>query len=883
MTLIRPPSPVERLLRPRSVAVLGDAAQGSLARRVLGHLRAGGFRGSVLPVAAGPAADGDAPGSADVAALPAAPDLAVIDLPGPELGPALAALAARGAGAAVLLGEAPAPDAPLPFLGPGSSGVISPALGLNASLFPRLPAAGGLALVCQDRGLAMAVLDHAAAEGIGFSHVVSLGRNDDLGFTAVLDWLSRDGATRAVLLEVSRIKDRRGFLSAARAVARGRAVVALRTAPDPEPDPAAEVSVPAGLVFGAALRRAGVVDVGGLEELLEAATTLARPRRMRGDRLLVVSASPALGVLAASAAGAAGAVLPAPEPEAAATLGLLLDGQKVANPLAVPPGAPPNRLGEIIACAAGIGGLADAAIAALPGVGGAGEVDAVAVESLVAAHAASPGLPMIAAVPGGAAAEHARSRLAAAGMPAFATIEAAARAAGILIRERRTREAARELPPRTVLAIAPDRETVRRLFARARRAGRLTLTEDEAGAVVNAYGIPTAPARVAADAESAAEAAKALGFPVVLKVRSPDLPHKTDVGGVVLDLETPEAVRRAAEAMAARVARLAPRARCEGFLVQRQIDRAGRQELCLRLARDPLFGAAIGFGRGGTAAGIAADVAAELPPLNRALAAALVGRTRIAPLLAGFRDHPAADLEAIIETLVRVSQLAVDFPDLLEADVNPLVAGESGVMALDAWIRIAPEASQGTGHLAIAPYPAELARRVTLADGRTVTLRPIRPEDADAHAAFFARLSPEDVRFRFFAPIRALSPDQIARMTQIDYDREMAIIATTGAEGAEDAETLGVMRIIRSGDEGEFAIVVRSDAKGSGLGSRLMRAGLDWARAAGIRRVVGDVLAENAPMLAFVRRLGFTVTRSPEDPELMVASIDLDAATPGVG
>jgi acetyltransferase len=460
-------------------------------------------------------------------------------------------------------------------------------------------------------------------------------------------------------------------------------------------------------------------------------------------------------------------------------------------------------------------------------------------------------------------------------MPAFATLEAAARAAGILIRERRTREAARELPPRTVLAVAPDRETARRLLARARRAGRLTLTEDEAGAVLNAYGIPTAPARVAADAESAAEAAKALGFPVVLKVRSPDLPHKTDVGGVVLDLETPEAVRAAAEAMEARVARLAPAARREGFLVQRQIARAGRQELFLRLARDPLFGPAIGFGQGGTAAGIAADVAADLPPLNRALAAALVGRTRIAPLLAGFRDHPAADLEAIHETLVRLSQLAVDFPDVLEADVNPLVAGQSGVMALDAWVRIAPEASGGTRHLAIAPYPAELARRVTLRDGRAVTLRPIRPEDADAHAAFFAKLSPEDVRFRFFAPIRALTPEQIARMTQIDYDREMAIIASSGEDGTEAAETLGVMRIIRSGDEGEFAIVVRSDAKGGGLGSRLMQAGLDWARAAGLRRVAGDVLAENAPMLAFVRRLGFTVTRSRDDPDLMVASIDL--------
>jgi acetyltransferase len=335
-------------------------------------------------------------------------------------------------------------------------------------------------------------------------------------------------------------------------------------------------------------------------------------------------------------------------------------------------------------------------------------------------------------------------------------------------------------------------------------------------------------------------------------------------------------VRLAAQAMAARMAAEAPSARLEGFLVQRQIRRAGARELFIRLGRDRLFGPAISFGQGGTAAGIMADAAADLPPLNRALAEALVARTRVARLLAGFRDHAPADREAIYEALVRLSQLAVDFPDILEADVNPLLAGPAGVIALDAWIAIAPARLAGTGHLAIAPYPAELVQAVTVRDGSSVTLRPIRPEDADAHAAFFAKLTPEDVRLRFFAPIRSLSPEQIARMTQIDYDREMALIASREtAPGL--AETLGVMRIIRTGAEGEFAIVVRSDAKGLGLGSRLIRAGLAWARAAGISRVVGDVLAENAPMLGFVRAHGFTLTRSADDPEVMIAAFDLAA------
>ena len=877
MALIHTASPAERLLRPRSVAVIGERwTEATPERQILANLLAGGFAGPILPVAPGGGVVCGLTAFPAIGALPEPPDLAVVSLPEASVGTALSDLASRGAGVAVLLGPSHASSPPLRVLGPDSAGVISPALGLNASLLPRLPARGSLALVCQDRGCAAAVLDHAEASGIGFSHVVTLGRNDDLGFTAVLDWLSRDAATAAVLLEVSRLKDRRGFLSAARAVARRRSVVALRTAPDPCPDPEAEVSIDPGLVFAAALRRAGVVDVGGLEELFEAATILAQTRRMQGERVLIAAATPALGVLACRAARAAGALPVFREANA--------DAQPASEPCqASGTGSAGENSADRLAAALTPPVPEDAAIAVLTGL----DEEEAAVDALVRAHASAARLPIIAAVPGGPAAERILARLGAAGIPAFATIGSAARAAGILVREFQTRAAARELPPRTVLGVAPDRETVRRIVARARRAGRDTLTEDEAEALLNAYGIPTAPARVATDAESAAEAAAALGFPIVLKIRSPDLPHKTLVGGVVRDLDTASAVRAAAEAMASRVARLAPSARREGFLVQRQIARAGQQELFLRLARDPLFGPAIGFGQGGTTAGIAADVAADLPPLNRALALALVARTRVSAVLAGFRDQPAADREAIYETLVRLAQLAVDFPDVLEADVNPLLAGPGGVLALDAWIkiRIAPEPGAGTTHLAIAPYPEQLVQRVTLRDGQVVTLRPIRPEDADAHAAFFARLTPEDVRLRFFAPIRSLTPEQIARMTQIDYDREMAIIATTedgsaGAEGGAIPETLGVVRIIRTGDEGEFAVVVRSDVKGRGLGTVLMRAGLAWARAVGLRRVVGEVLAENAPMLAFVRSLGFTVERSAEDPELLLASIALAADAP---
>lgn len=875
VSLTHRPSALDRMLAPSSVAVIGDVGSaGSPARIILQNLLTAGFGGSILPVAPGQEAAGGVLAYPDIAALPLAPDLAVVSGDAAVTADALAALAARGAGGAIVTGPLPPGPLPLRCLGAASYGLIAPALGLNASFCPVLPARGGIALVCQTSGFARAVLDHAGGEGLGFSHVVSLGRNDDLGFTAILDALSRDGATRTVLLEVGRIKDRRGFLSAARAVARNRAVIAVRTMPDAAPDDEAEVTIGADLVFTAALRRAGIVDASGLEEMLEAAATLSRPRRMQGDRVLVVSAAGSLGTLAARAVQAAGARLAMPDATEATALSLLLPAPPDGTALVVPDDLPAPRLGEVVAAAAGMAGLADAILAVHAPGPRTDPLDLTA-EALAAAGAGKGSLPIVAAWSGGPAAEAGRARLLAAGLPAFPTIEAAARAIGILVRERRTREAARELPARTVLAVAPDRETVRRILARARAAGRVTLTEDEAASALNAYGIPTAPTRVAADPESAALAAEMLGFPAVLKIRSPDLPHKTAVGGVVLDLDGADAVRRAAAAMEGRVARRAPEARREGFLVQRQIARGSGHELALRVVRDPLFGPAIGFGHGGTAAPLAADIAADLPPLNRPLAAALVARTRIGRLLAGWRDTPEADREAVYETLVRLSQLVVDFPDIAAVDVNPLVAGFAGVMALDAWIRIDPAAGSGTGHLAIAPYPAERVRTVSLRDGTAATLRPIRPEDADAHAAFFARLTPEDVRLRFFAPIKALTPEQIGRMTQIDYDREMALIATRG-EGP-GAETLGVVRLIRIGDgtEAEFAIVVRGDAKGTGLAGQLMQAGLAWARESGIARVAGDVLAENAAMLAFVRRQGFTVTRSADDPDVMIARIDL--------
>ncbi|MEO3473873.1 GNAT family N-acetyltransferase [Roseomonas sp. CAU 1739] len=376
------------------------------------------------------------------------------------------------------------------------------------------------------------------------------------------------------------------------------------------------------------------------------------------------------------------------------------------------------------------------------------------------------------------------------------------------------------------------------------------------------------PGRGVAGPEEAGDAAAMLGFPVVLKILSPDISRKTEVGGVALGLTSAAQVRAAAEAMAARVATLRPAARLTGFLVQRQAGRA--QELRLRLADDAMFGPWISFGRGGTAADIDPDDGFDLPPLNLPLAHSLIRQTRTARLLDGWRDHPPANIPAIADALVRLSQIAVDFPEIEFCGINPLAADADGVLALDASLMLRPAGVASL--LAIPPYPAELARVWRGKDGRSVLVRPIRPEDAAAHAEAFRRLTLEDVRYRFFSAMTELSAAQIARMTQIDYDREMAFVAVEHVDGAADL-TVGVSRLIREpgGESGEFAVIVDPTWKGQGLARHLMERLFEWGRSVGMTEIVGQVLAENRPMLAFMRALGFGLRVSAEDADVMEA------------
>jgi acetyltransferase len=392
------------------------------------------------------------------------------------------------------------------------------------------------------------------------------------------------------------------------------------------------------------------------------------------------------------------------------------------------------------------------------------------------------------------------------------------------------------------------------------------LDQFEVLAVLQAYGIPTAPTlAVSASPDAAAAGAAHLGFPVALKIRSPDISHKSDVDGVKLDLRSEAELRVAVTAMMARVAELRPQARIDGFTLQRMLHRPLAQELIAGASIDSVFGPVVLFGHGGTAVEVIADRAIGLPPLNRVLALELVQRTRVAKLLGGYRDHPPAKLDAVCDTLIALSQMLADLPELTELDINPLWADHEGVIAVDARMRASRDARGGAASFAVTPYPSELVRQVHWR-GETIVVRPVRPEDGPQHRAFTEQMKPEDLRLRFFSSRRELPRSELARLTQIDYAREMAFIATRALPDGT-AQTLGVARAVCDPDnvEAEFAVIVRSDLKGQGLGHMLMQTLIDYLGQRRTQRIVGYVLRENTAMRDLAQSQGFEIDAPNSD------------------
>jgi len=876
---------LDYLLAPRSVAVIGASDRpASVGATVIRNLQAGGFLGPIWPVNLKHAQVAGQQAYPNVKALPQAPDLAVICTPPETLPGLITELGERGTRAAAVLtaGVASATDRKgrniielmlkaarphlLRILGPNCIGFLVPGLGLNASFAHTGTAAGPLAFVSQSGALVTAVLDWANSRGIGFSHFISVGDRADIDLGDLIDYLGSDPATRAILLYVESVKTPRKFLAAARAASRNKPVIVVKSGRAPEGAIAAAthsgVLAGADEVFDAAIRRAGMLRVENLLDLFVAVETLARGQRFEGDRLLIVSNGGGAGVLAADAAALGGARLATLSEATVAKLDALLPpGWSRANPVDIVGDAPVERYVEALKV---LGDAPEAdAVLFIHAPSAIVPADAIAEACVPVVQAATR--PVLSCWLGAGAVQDAWRRFAQAGIASYHTPEEAVRAFVHSVTYRRNQEQLLQAPTSSGDERAPERGRARGLLRAALTAGQQWLTEAQARELLSIYGIPFVETHSAASVDEARAAGDGLGYPVALKLVSPDISHKSDVRGVALDIESADELRAAAVAMLRRAHQLRPEARLEGFVVQPMIRRPQAFELIVGVATDAQFGPVIVFGHGGTAVEIIGDRAVALPPLNAALARELVSRTRIARLLAGYRNRPAADLEAICRVLVAVSQMVIDLPELVELDINPLLADEGGLVALDARVRVArQDLARGEARLAIRPYPRELEESFAW-NGGEMLLRPIRPDDEERHLAFLQKLDPEDIRMRVFSSRREIARSELARLTQIDYEREMAFIATiAGADG--QPETIGTVRAITDADNAraEFGVIVRSDLKGRSLGFLLMKKMIRYCRERGTGELVGDVLRENSGMLKLARALGFAV-ESGED------------------
>ncbi len=766
------------------------------------------------------------------------------------------------------------------LMGPNCLGLIRPDIGLNITFGNNNASHGSLALVSQSGAICTAILDWAESNEIGFSAVVSTGIGADLDFGDYLDYLASDPHTKAILLYIEGIKDARRFMSSVRAAARIKPVIALkvgRHAAGAE----ASMSHTGALVgsdntFSAALSRSGVLRVETVSQLFAAARALSTPRyKSASERLVIITNGGGPGVMAADRATDQGIELSALSDETLAELDAVLPSVwSRNNPVDIIGDAPPERYKAAIDICLQDPGVDGAIVILTPQA----MTRPTEVAEAVVAAAKDSRKPVMTSWMGGGQVFEARKVFNDARVPGFNTLENAVDAFSYLARYNKNQRLLMQTPaPLTSGQKTPDREGARLIIESVLTSSRKVLTEPESMAVLNAFGIGTVQNSVARSANEALVIAESIGYPIAMKVLSTDISHKSDAGGVRLNIDSAQEVRGVYKQLISDVQQKLPDARIDGVTIERMHRSSNGRELMVGLIRDPVFGPVISFGGGGTAVEIMGDSAISLPPLNRRLAADLVRRTRVSKLLGDFRQMPAIDMDRLVDVLLAVSSMACELPWIREMDINPLIADDKGVVAVDARIVVGyPKPSTDPyHHLAIHPYPTNLVRNIQLDDGTDVVIRPIRPEDAEIEAKFVRELSPESRYFRFMNQMQELSQEMLVRFTQIDYHHEMALIAVINADGKD--EQIGVARYTTNLDKTscEFALTVSDKWQHHGIGHILMRDLMDVARNRDLDVMNGQVLSNNRKMLDLVETLGFRISNDPEDPAIKKIEIRL--------
>lgn len=886
---------MEQFFDPKSIAVIGaNDRPVSIGAALIDNLLQGGFSGAIYPVNPNYATVRGLKAYPAITAIEPAPELAIIATPiatapeivrqcvragtqgvivisagGKELGEEGAFIEEQIAGAAEGSG--------MRIIGPNCMGVIRPAKNLNATFAGPMPAKGNLAVISQSGAICAAILDRSAEENMGFSHFVSIGSMLDVDFGDLIDYLGNDGSVKAILLYMENLTNPRKFMSAARSVSRIKPIIVLKAGKSKAGARAASTHIGAmageDAVYDAAFKRAGIVRVPSLARLFDCAELMAKQPRPLGTRLAIITNGGGPGVMAADTLAEYG-LDPAPlSDELTAKLGEILPHfWSRGNPIDILGNATVERFASVVELCMASREFDGILVIMVPQNLTAPEEVAASLATL----ARRKRLPVFASWMGGQRIGEAVNILNKADIPTYETPERAVRAFLYMVEYTRNLELLSQAPPKLTNELYFNRDQVFRTIYESFDQEIEMLSEIESKIILDAYGIPVNPTVLATTADEAVTLAADMEMPLAMKLISPDISHKSDADGVQLDLRNEDDLRRAYERIMAGARACNPEARITGVSLQPYIANPDF-ELLLGSATDGMFGPVLCFGSGGVFAEVLNDKALGLPPLNRLLARRMMEETRIMPLLAGYRNSPPADLEQLEEILVRLSQLVIDFPEIVELDINPVLVKNGQPCAVDARIKLGRVNNGSNLHLVISPYPQHLERHDFTDMQMPLLIRPIKPEDAPLFVELFNSLTPTSIYYRFFSVVKSLSPEILARFTQVDYDREISFVALDDSGGSE--RMLGVANIVGEpdGKRGEFSVLIGDPWQGKGIGAKLLLQCLGIAQERGMEIVWGTVLAENRYMIALGKKLGFTVKQGEEPTEYKL-TIDLKTA-----
>ncbi len=876
---------LDALFSPGTVALIGASEQeSSLGWSLLHNLTRGGFAGRIFPVNPRYPEIQGLRAYPSVTAVDGPVDLAVIAIPIQEIPQAFQECGEAGVKAAIIISaggkeigaegakiEAAIQDAAahahIRFLGPSSLGVICPAIGLHASFAPQAVRPGNLAFISESGAVCSAVLGWAGAKNIGFSHFISVGSKSDLDFADLIDYLGYQDAARSIVIYMESLTRHRKFMSAARSVSRVKPIIIIKPGRGQEraltSDPRLQALISEDAAYDAAFRRAGVVRVDTIGQLFDCAEALGKMKQPAGEALGIITNGRGPGLMAVDALEGWDRAPGELRPETVAKLREFLPPfWTPANPIYIRRDATPERYAQAVRVALTAPELAGLVIILSPQA----LTDPTGVAQAVAQAVRNPSRPVFAVWMGGEEVAPGVRILNQAGIPTFETPEAAVDTFMEMYSYTRNLALLQETPPRLPLDLRVNTRQARAFLDQRLGPGPRQLSELEAKAILSAYGIPVNRTAAAASAAEARLAAGEIGYPVLLKINSPDLEGQLEDGGVIFNLSDEAAVGQAYDRLVAEVQNLHPQARVLGATVQAQEPRP-QWELVMAGHQDPDFGPLLVFGAGGAWARVFHEAAMDLPPLNLLLARRLMERSRIFPALTGNGAHTGADLDLLAGLLVRLSQLLTDFPEITAVEINPIFISHGRPLAVAARMTIQQSAVPAPRHLIIAPYPNQYESDWMLRDGTPVLLRPMKPEDEPLVSAFLQKCSSETIYFRYFRMVKQWTHEMLIRFTQNDYDREVGLMALGQPPGPE--VMMGVSRLIMSADRAsaEFAVIIGDPWQGKGLGPKLVEEVIGIAREQGVKNLYGDVLTQNQPMIELAKKLGFRIRRS-EDPQV---------------